>query len=336
MSTVETTPPTTEGRGAVSPPLPKSLPTVDAPPSEAIPPDGAAREGSPPYSVRGQSWRRRWASTPALQALTVLLIVVVPAAGAALVSAQLPPTYGAVAEILYQGTDATSPETVDRELATQQVLLVSRPAIASASRAVGRDPVEVAKKVDTEVVEGSNVLRLQATDKSAAVARELVTSLSTQYTAVVQETAATRLDQRRQAIVARIDATNTRLSQINDRILTLSRGPAIPAGVGNTQLPLGVQAEVRTLETEAQALQQQVADLQEQAVQLDANPTTGPQIATAEVVVGPMLLPEPVGPQPLRAAAAGGLVGLLLAFVLVTLVRHRRSAEHREAAVAGP
>jgi uncharacterized protein involved in exopolysaccharide biosynthesis len=319
MSPVETTPP-------------KSIQDVDAPPSTTRVPHGAPQV-PPPHPVRVQPRPRRWKPGRVLRGLAVVLIVVVPAVGAALISARMAPTYGAEVEILYQTGDAGSPETVERELATQRVLLVSRPAIAAASQDVGRSPVEVAKHVKTEVLEGSNVIRLRATDTSARVARLLATSLAEQYIAVVQEKGAARLDQRRQAITAQIDAANARLAQINDTVFALSRGPAIQAGVGNIQLPLGVQAEVRSLETEAGVLRQQVADLQEQIVQLDADPAAAPQVARAEVVVEPMLLPEPVGPQPLRAAAAGGLVGLLLAFGLVTFLRHRRSADHPEAAV---
>jgi prefoldin subunit 5 len=333
MSTVETTSPSTKGRGAVRTP---GASDVDVRTSTKRGRAPAVRGDGAPPGVRVRPRPRHRLGSSAAQAVAVVLIVLVPAAGAAFISAQMSPTYGAVTEILYEGVDAGSPETVERDLATQRVLLVSRPAIATASRAVNRDPVEVAKNVETEILEGSNVVRLQVTDESARVARALVKSLAAQYTAAVDQTAAAVIAERRQVITGQVEQINARLDEIRNRIVAVSNGPLIPAGVGNVQLPIGVQAEVRTLETEAQVLRQQVAALQEQAVQLDTDPATATAVATAEVVVAPTLLPEPVGPQPLRAAAAGGLVGLLLAFVMVTVLRHRRAADDHEAAVARP
>ncbi len=326
MSTVETSFPETRDLEAVPTPPATSPPLVDGASSTS---DGRAgtETFAPKVVVRARP-RARQRLTSALRGFAVVLLVVVPAGVAAYVSAQQPPTYGAVAEVLYSGGPAASQEDVDRQLATQRVLLASRSAIASTAQAVGRDPETVAKNVKTEVLEGSSVVRIQVEDRSARVARAIVTSLVTNYQTAVEQQANRGLDERRQAIDAQIVAANDRLAQINDRIRVISVGP------GRLPLDQAVQAEVRTLESEAAVLRQQVVDLQQQALQLNpANPEQA--IATARIVTDSTVLPEPVGPQPLRAAAAGGLLGLLLVFLLVTFVphRHRRRADD-EAAVA--
>ncbi|HEY4605536.1 MAG TPA: hypothetical protein VIH08_14505 [Blastococcus sp.] len=276
---------------------------------------------------RMRSLGRRARRRPLRRGLFAVLLVLVPTVVAAVVSAQQPPTYAAEAEILYRGGQTTTSDTIERELETQRVLMVNRTAIDSAARAVGHDPESVSKRVDTKVVEGSNVLRLRAEDRSRRVARVLVESLVARYTAVVQQSATNRLDAQRQAVDAQIAGANARLAQIGDRVRQIT-------GVG-LQQPPPLQAELRALESEADTLRQQVVDLQEQSLQWNvANPDAG--MATAEVLAGPTILDKPVGPQPLRAAAGGALVGLLLAFGLVTFSRRRRTAGDSEAVVARP
>jgi len=274
-----------------------------------------------------RSLGRRARRRPLRRGLFAVLLVLVPTVVAAVVSAQQPPTYAAEAEILYRGGQSTTSDTIERELETQRVLMVNRTAIDSAARAVGHDPESVSKSVDTKVVEGSNVLRLRAEDRSRRVARVLVESLVARYTAVVQQSATNRLDAQRQAVDAQIAGANARLAQIADRVRQIT-------AVG-LQQPPPLQAEQRALESEADTLRQQVVDLQEQSLQWNvANPDAG--MATAEVLAGPTILDKPVGPQPLRAVAGGALVGLLLAFGLVTFSRRRRTPGDSEAVVARP
>ena len=256
-----------------------------------------------------------------------VLLVLLPAALAGYLSAQQPPTYAAVADVLYTPVDSGNTDAVDREMATQQHLLTDRNALATAGRPVGRSATAVLQSLTTEVLDGSDVIRLTVEDESARVARSLAASLVAQYTAEVQARSTARLDEQRSAVEAQISALNTRLGAVIDRTRAIAASGLI--------LPPVLQAEQRSLESEELVLRQQISALQEEAVRWTVdNPDAG--MPTADVLTPATVLEEPVGPQPLRAAAAGGLLGLLLAFLLLAFTRVKRSPDVSEAVVPRP
>lgn len=331
MSTDLTGPSTSEDDGTVGPPSPTS-PVSPAEPPRANGARVAAASGDvgggPLVSARPR--QRRVARF--LPALVALLLVLLPAGGAALFSARQAPTYAAVAEVLYHGVFTESSEVIERELATQRVLLVDRGAIDDAARTVRLPAQQVAENVTVELVEGSNVLRLQAEAVDPEVARTITESLLTAYTSAVQGRESSRMTEQQDAVAARMQSLTERMAAIDQR------GAAIAAEIGARPAaqppPAPLAAEQRALESEAQVLRQQIANLEEESLRWSIdNPDAG--LATVEVLAAPTVLDEPVGPQPLRAAAGGALIGLVLAFLWVTSVR-RRSASDREAVVARP
>jgi uncharacterized protein involved in exopolysaccharide biosynthesis len=306
-------------RTLAPPPAPKTGTNGRAPVRKQIPvrPPARATPARPPW--RGWGALQRW--------LVVALIVLVPTVGAALISASQAPTYAAQADILYRAVSGNSPEAMDQEMATQRLAMTNRMAVEAAANAVGRKPDELAKKVSVEVLDGSNILRLKTVDRSREVARSVTASLALRYTAAVTQRAADRRTAQKASFDQQIAAANARLVAINARLGLIAATGLVP--------PPTLAAEALELQGEAQVLRQQVVDLQTQSLQWDADhPDAG--MPSAEIAVLPNVLPDPVGPQPLRAAAAGALVGLLLAFLLVAFVRRRHAHEDPEAAVARP
>lgn len=303
--------------GAQADPAADSTPR---PPARARRPakDAQERPSTPAPRVTATRGPRRMFRL-VLGCAAAFLLLAPPVAAAALSAAQAP-TYGVVADIVFEGDSSASSETADRELATQRLLLLSRSAIAQAAQEAGRSAKELTKDTSVEVPEGSSILRLQVEDKSAATARAIAESLVTQYTTAVEDRRTARLADQRELIGTQIDGRTKRLTEITARI------SAVAAQIGvvpsTRTAPAGLVAEQQGLEAEAQLIRQQVADLQTQLVEIDVLNLEG-GAGRADVLVSPTVLDEPVAPQPLRAAAGGVLVGLLLVFALLTLVRVR-------------
>ena len=253
--------------------------------------------------------RRRRAAGWAVLATVVLLA---PPALSTAVSATRPTTYAAQADILYRGADTTSSQSIDRELATQQVLLASRPLVDEAATLVGREPRDLADDVSVEVVDASSILRLRVVDTDSARAQRAVESLAEQYTAAVATDPASQADEQERALLAtRADELAERLEAVTARVTEIAAVDPAPAALATEQ---------RALESEAQVLRQEVATVEAQVVELDRRVLQRPG-ASASVVAGALVLDEPVGPQPLRAAAAGLLLGLLLLAGVVAVAR---------------
>lgn len=160
-------------------------------------------------------------------------LLLVPPALAAAISATESPTYAAAVDLILQPDPTSSTDTMDRTLATHQVLLEQRPLLQEVADGVDWDPDDLADALEVEAVGESNVLRLQVADEDADRARRAAQLLA-------------------------------------DRYLNSSDAGAAPPG-----------------------------DL----------------AAVAPAAV----LPDRVGPQPLRAAAAGAVAGLLLGALLLLL-----------------
>jgi len=170
--------------------------------------------------------------------LLVAALLLVPSAGAAVWSALQPSTYAAQVDLLHEPSDTSASDSIDRQLATHQVLLLRRSLLNDVAEAVGRDPEELVENVTVEVVAGSSILRLQVVDQDS-------------------------------------DRVERAAAAVADRSVGLADGFAPTSGIGRVQ-----------------------------------------------VVSAPTLLDEPVGPQPLRAAAAGALLGLVLVVTFLGLRLH--------------
>jgi capsular polysaccharide biosynthesis protein len=111
----------------------------------------------------------RWAT--ATLALVLAAVFLLPPAGAAAWSAAQRPTYAVEVDLLYEASDRSTVDSIERELATNRVLLLRRALIGEAAESVGRDPQQLREDVSVEVVEASSVLRLRVLDPDAQRAR---------------------------------------------------------------------------------------------------------------------------------------------------------------------
>jgi hypothetical protein len=269
-------------------------------------------------STRANRLARMWSGDAPLSgralAAVLALLVLVPPVAAGLVSTAQAPVYAAEADVLYVGSDASDSQGTERELATQQVLLQSRPLIQAAAKKSGRAAADLAGAVSVEILDQSNVLRLRVEDRDRRRAADSASSLVDEYiAAVAKQTAASGTAGEERALLEdEVDRLTARRTTVEERLASIRANPSGAA-----------PDEQQTLENEAAAIPQRLAELE--ARLLDVNVRAVQEKAgRAQVLAAPSVLDEPVAPQPLRAAAGGALLGLLLATGLWTLLRHRR------------
>jgi uncharacterized protein involved in exopolysaccharide biosynthesis len=267
---------------------------------------------------RAAASRGGWLSNRRLLVVAVALVVV-NAVLAGMYSASGPAVYAAQADLIYNRSGTSPAQDIERELATQQVLLASRSHISEAAEAVGLEPGELSKRVEVEVVEDSRVLRLRVQHEEPERALRAAQDLVEAYQATVaeQSSAVDTSDEERRLLQERIAALEERLGPVQRR----------RAEIGAVDTPsAALSAELRDLEEEAGALRQQIAAHQLEMTNSDVR---GLQVSAAavEVLTPPFVLDDPIGPQPLRAAVAGLLVGILYAaglWAAIHAVRQRR------------
>ena len=218
-------------------PAPPPLPRVELRAPEPTPGQPAAPIGPHPPLVSGAPGRRQ--SGRILLAGLAATLLVLPAVVAGMVAAAQPDRFAAEVELLHQPEDNSTSESVDREMATHQVLLQQRPLLAETADAVGRSPEDLADSLTVEIVDGSSVLRLEVEDARPQRARESLNALVERYLESADRLAA------------------------------------------------------------------------------------GSDIGQLRALAPPSVLDEPVGPDALRAAAAGLLLGMVLVVALLALLRSR-------------
>ncbi|MCZ2836042.1 hypothetical protein [Modestobacter sp. VKM Ac-2985] len=226
-----------------------------------------------------------------LTAAFLLLVVMVPTVIAYFVGASGAAMYAARSEVLFVATTSNSTAD-DQAMATQVALMTSRPVVAAVAEQYDLSVEELSDAVTAERVDRSQMLRLTVEDGDPARAVEITESLTE---AILARSAgrSPQAGQEEAYLSGRIAELQQRLSQEG-------------AGTGSQQLVL-----------------EQLIDLQARLtdLQLPPEPAIEPLTAAYE-------LPDPVGPQPVRSAAAGAIVGIVLAaLTVVALLARRRSAD---------
>lgn len=219
-------------------------PAPPPPPSRVVlrPPEPIPGQGTlpvPPDPRFAFGLPRRRPGGRVLVALLAATLLIVPAVVAGAVAAAQPDRFAAEVALLHEPEDNSTVESVDREMATHQVLVQQRPLLQDTADAVGTDREDLADALTVEVVEGSSVLRMEVVDDDPERARETLNVLVDRYLASADRLAA------------------------------------------------------------------------------------GSDIGRLRVLAPPSTLEEPVGPDPLRAAAAGALLGIVLVVGLLALLRSR-------------
>ena len=203
------------------------------------PPPGSPPASTPPPAPLTIVGPRRKFSSRVLLAVLAATLLALPAVVAGMVAAAQPDRFAAEVELLHQPEDNSTSESVDREMATHQVLLQQRPLLGETADAVGRSPKDLADSLTVEIVDDSSVLRLEIEDAEPERAREALNALVERYLESADRLAA------------------------------------------------------------------------------------GSDIGQLRVLAPPSVLDEPVGPDALRAAAAGLLLGMVLVVALLALLRSR-------------
>jgi uncharacterized protein involved in exopolysaccharide biosynthesis len=210
--------------------------------------------------------------------------------------------YAAHADVLYPlvQEQPTGFLRQDRNLSTQEVLLASRTVLDPVATQFGVSADDLADELTTEVVDESEVIRVQFTDPSRAQARKVLLAVLTQYVAVSN-------NPQRTALRAYLDA---QLADVQARLVTARADADAVDDLGLTQ---AAQAQINALVTREAALQAQIDEDQLAAI-------AGP---APQITVPPYVEHEAVSPQPLLATAGGALAGLVVALVVVAVIARR-------------
>ncbi len=302
------------------PPVPHTRePTAPVPAVPVLPADRASQQ--PPTSPLPRPGRA-WMDVPSwsLQRLltvaaTVLLLTVL---SAYFVSALQPTVYAAEADVLFSVTGSS--QEGERQLATQEVLLSSRGVLSPVAERFDVPLPELTRSQDVEQLAGSQVLRTRIRNNEPELAVRLAQGVAESYVASVS-TGVTDLgaEQERRLrdeitdLSVRAAAGRARLDEI----------AAARAGAAASPGGLAVTAEERNLQVEDTALTQRVSALQSELTQILVQRETA---TPAEILTPAYLLDQPVGPRPVRAAAAGAMLGLVLSSGLLALGLRRRLA----------
>jgi uncharacterized protein involved in exopolysaccharide biosynthesis len=242
-----------------------------------------------------------------IAALTIVLLGVAAGLAAALV---LPKTYGARAEILYSaGQDPQGdPLKQDRELSTQLVYLTSRAVLGPIAQKQGRQFDDLAKEVSVQVLNNSEVIEVEVDGATRPAALQTLQAVMTGYMTLISQPTGVSRNLHNQ--LADAHANTLQLQQRVPQLVTaVLAGTATQASLDDARAQLTVSSDLE------KALQARIDELD----------LTGQQGPGAQILTQPYSIPDPVFPQPLISAGLGGLVGLIVAGVVVGVTARREA-----------
>jgi uncharacterized protein involved in exopolysaccharide biosynthesis len=253
-------------------------------------------------------------------ALYAVVIVALAATSAYVAASRGPNVYGARAEILFERRTEQSTGFLreDRDLSTQLVTFKTRAVLGPVAAANGLGIDALAKKVTVGIVDSSEIIRVQVTDRSRARGEKLVAAITHQYLAGAGSPAASATKQFLEKSQAKLDAT---LDDLTARSAALERLRLGRVTVGNPNpLPTSEQTLVDARIT---SLLDQRAEVSARLEGATIDFINRPRVAQ---ITKPYTLADAVSPKPLNAAAAGGLAGAVLAVIAVAVLARRRAA----------
>jgi uncharacterized protein involved in exopolysaccharide biosynthesis len=242
-----------------------------------------------------------------IAALTIVLLGVAAGLAAALV---LPKTYGARAEILYSaGQDPQGdPLKQDRELSTQLVYLTSRAVLGPVAQKQGRQFDDLAKEVSVQVLNNSEVIEVEVDGATRPAALQTLQAVMTGYMTLISQPTGVSRNLHNQ--LADAHANTLQLQQRVPQLVT-----AVLAGTATQASLDDARAQLTASSGLEKALQARIDELD----------LTGQQGPGAQILTQPYSIPDPVFPQPLVSAGLGGLVGLIVAGVVVGVTARREA-----------
>ncbi|WP_222192792.1 hypothetical protein [Modestobacter italicus] len=180
----------------------------------------------------------------------------------------------------------------DQAMATQVALMTSRPVVAAVSEQYDMTVEELTASVTSERVDRSQILRLTVEDGDPDRAVDIAESITNAF---LERSAGRSLQ-----AAGELTYITGRIDELEQRLADLQSG-----------------------DPDQQLIVEQLIDLQVRLTDLQLPPDPPVELLTA-----PYELPDPVGPQPIRSAAAGALVGIVLAAVtMVFLLAKRRTTD---------
>lgn len=235
------------------------------------------------------------------------LAIVTLSAGAAFVGATIwPETSAARAELIYPITQEqpTGFLREDRNMTTQLVLIQSRPVLNGVALEHGRSVEDLQRQLSATVLDDSEIIELEVTDRSPEQALLILQAVVDSYLEFNQSSRPLL----RERLEAEVAALNTELATAQSELANQQELVSDGTEHAATLVPL------------QETVQEQQSRLRQLQAQLDSiNFAPVAQLLTAPYAAGV------VHPQPALAAATGGLVGVLLAAVLVAVVARSRA-----------
>ena len=224
-----------------------------------------------------------------------LVITLVGAGVALIVTAFLPPQYAARTELLYRisSEQPTGFLREDRTLTTQALLLKSRAVLEPVAVANGMSVEQLAEQVNVNLIEGSLLLEVEVHSGDRSTGVRLVEAISARYFDAVRPPEQSEL--RRYFEI--------QLQDIQRRL---------------RELPVAAAERPETAVREV--------DVQRR---LDEIRLGTAEESRAQVVVPPYSVESPVSPRPMLAVATGALTGLLIALVAIAVLARLRFRTER-------
>lgn len=235
------------------------------------------------------------------------VLLLVPVLVAMAVAAGQPSTHLAKTSVVYTGANENLSANLNNRIATQVQVLQSRTVLDPVARANGVDVADLEQRVTAERVKDSQVVEIEVTETDAGRAQAIAQSIQDTY---LKLPSGSRSTTKQELLQRQIAGLNRQLDTVRNQIATQARW-----STRRTDRQLSV------LQGRETVLNQALADLQNQLTterlsQVD-QATAARAGDRAYVVAGSSV------PKLLPAAAAGLLVGLLLAIAYLAYVRSR-------------
>lgn len=262
----------------------------------------ADRAAEAAATARAPAPPRSFTMRAVLNLLALAVTIILLAAGVALAGALMwPKTYAARAEVLYPITQEqpTGNLREDRSLTTQLVLLRGRAVLGPVAAQQGRSVEDLQQHVNVAVLDSSEIIQVEVTDRAPQRALQTAQAVVDGYL----DLNGSGSPALRQRLEADLVSTNTALSDAQAR-LAAQQG-LVAAGTATPETTAPLQSAVQAQQSRAQQLQSQ----------LDAV-----NLAPVARLLTPPYAAGTVSPRPVFAAVAGGLVGLVLAAMVVAVL----------------
>lgn len=280
-----------------------SVPTV-----RAVGPDDGDADGTGEVDLpmaRPPRRRRGRTIVPVLVAVIGVIVLTGTLALASRMSAtRKTPVYAARAEITYTLDEDRTPGLLrqDRRLSTQLVMISGRTVLGPVADELGLDWEDLADAVSAEVVDDSEVIRIEAQASDPEGARRVVDAVLDEY-----------LEQ------AEVDVYAEQRTLVQDQLTAAeARRAEVAVALTGAQLQrFGVPIDAQQLLAENSSLLAEIDRLKDQLTrmdlaQVDAQP--------AKLLTPTYVLDEPVEPRVRRSTIIGAALGLLFGLTWVVLV----------------